>query len=407
MKNKVFWKNTFYLYSMNIVKIIFPLLTLPYLTRILSTNMYGVVVYTKSIVVYVQLIIDFGFLLSATKKIVYARNRLEINKIIGDTMIEKMILGTMALILFIVSSIFIPILNENFAFSFLYVISSLMTIFIFDFLFRGIEKMWLISIPYVASKTITTIFTFFLIKNDSSIMFLPMLEIVGNGLSIIISIFFVYSNGYKFMYSNYKTWIKDIVESSIYFASNFATTIFGAFTTVISGFFLSTKDIAYWGLCMQIVSAAKSLYNPLSNSLYPKMLKDKNLALLNKISMIMSVPMILGTLLVLFKSDFILTIIGGEKYAKSGYVLVLLLPTFIFSFYSMMYGWPVLGAINKVKETSSSTILASTFQFILLVILAIFDQLNLHSLAIGCSLTEFILFVIRFSLFKKYRNQFS
>ena len=37
-EKKTLMNNTFSLYAMNIVKLIFPLLTLPYLTRILSTE---------------------------------------------------------------------------------------------------------------------------------------------------------------------------------------------------------------------------------------------------------------------------------------------------------------------------------------------------------------------------------
>ena len=59
--------------AMNIAKMLFPLLTLPYLTRVLSTDCYGSVVYVKSVTTYLQLLVDFGFVLSATKSIVQAR----------------------------------------------------------------------------------------------------------------------------------------------------------------------------------------------------------------------------------------------------------------------------------------------------------------------------------------------
>ena len=82
-EKKTLMNNTFSLYAMNIVKLIFPLLTLPYLTRILSTETYGVVTYVKSLIVYVQLFLDFGFLLSATKNIFVAKNnKKNINSII-------------------------------------------------------------------------------------------------------------------------------------------------------------------------------------------------------------------------------------------------------------------------------------------------------------------------------------
>ena len=113
--------NTISLYIMNIVKLIFPLFTLPYLTRVLSTQTYGVVTYVKSLIVYVQLFLDFGFLLSATKNIVMAKGvKNKINSIIGNTLFEKVLLGVIASILYLIACILIPILKNNFLFCLMY-----------------------------------------------------------------------------------------------------------------------------------------------------------------------------------------------------------------------------------------------------------------------------------------------
>ena len=72
-----FTKNSGMLLAMNAAKILFPLITLPYLTRVLSTDAYGTVVYVKSVISYMQLMVDFGFLLSATKEIVNANGDIE------------------------------------------------------------------------------------------------------------------------------------------------------------------------------------------------------------------------------------------------------------------------------------------------------------------------------------------
>ena len=84
-------KNTAMLYIMNIAKLVFPLLTLPYLARVLSTEANAVYTYVKnSVLMYVQLIIDFGFLLSATKSIAQVRqDKEQIGKIVGDVMVGK------------------------------------------------------------------------------------------------------------------------------------------------------------------------------------------------------------------------------------------------------------------------------------------------------------------------------
>ena len=84
MKKKVIW-NIVALYGLTIAKIIFPLITLPYLTRVLSVGSYGVVSYVKILITYFQILVDFGFLLSGTKDIVKSRdNRRMMESEIGD-----------------------------------------------------------------------------------------------------------------------------------------------------------------------------------------------------------------------------------------------------------------------------------------------------------------------------------
>ena len=50
MKKNKMVNNTIMLMIFNIAKIIFPFITLPYLTRILSTSAYGTVAYVKTVV---------------------------------------------------------------------------------------------------------------------------------------------------------------------------------------------------------------------------------------------------------------------------------------------------------------------------------------------------------------------
>ena len=62
-------KNVIMLYVMNITQLILPLVTLPYLARVFSLNTYGVVSYTKNVMIYVNMLIEFGYLLSAFARV--------------------------------------------------------------------------------------------------------------------------------------------------------------------------------------------------------------------------------------------------------------------------------------------------------------------------------------------------
>lgn len=406
-EKKVLFKNTFSLYIMNFAKLIFPLFTLPYLTRVLSTESYGVVTYVKAFVTYIQLVLDFGFLLSATKEIVLVKNdNNKIGRILGDTIVEKLLLGIIASIFYIISIVVVPIMRNHYLFSFLYLISSLLTIFIFDFMYRGIEKMHLVSLPFTVSKSIVTILTLCIVKGDNDLLLLPVLEIVGNGVSVLFSLFFVKNLKINISFSKQKKWLTDLKTSGIYFISNFATTVFGALTTLIAGFYLSLSDIAAWGICMQILSAAKSLYNPIANSLYPHMIKEKDIKLIHRINKFMFIPMFLGIIVVIFGAESVMNIIGGNKYIIAGNALRALLPAFVFSFYSMIYGWPVLGAIGMVKETSTTTVIASIVQILALILLIILNSFTLLGIAVCCSLSETALLFIRYFIYYKHRKLF-
>ena len=207
--------------------------------------------------------------------------------------------------------------------------------------------------------------------------------------------FFVKNLKIKISFSKPNKWLTDLKTSGIYFISNFATTVFGALTTLIAGFYLSLSDIAAWGICMQILSAAKSLYNPIANSLYPHMIKEKDIKLIHRINKFMFIPMFLGIIVVIFGAESVMNIIGGNKYIIAGNALRALLPAFVFSFYSMIYGWPVLGAIGMVKETSTTTVIASIIQILALILLILLNSFTLLGIAVCCSLSETALFFIR------------
>ena len=111
MKKNVI-KNTIMLYGLSIAKIVFPLITLPYLTRVLTLNSYGVVAYVKSVMQYMQIFVDFGFLLSGTKSIVEAReNKKILGKVTGNILLSRIVLSGISFVFLLLLTIIIPLLH--------------------------------------------------------------------------------------------------------------------------------------------------------------------------------------------------------------------------------------------------------------------------------------------------------
>lgn len=114
MKKTKVIENMAMLYLMSIAKMILPLLTLPYLTRVLSEESYGLVTYVKSCMSYMLLIVDFGFLLSSVKDIVNADgDKNKIAAIAGNTFGAKLILAAVSGIILAVMFFTIPVLRIN------------------------------------------------------------------------------------------------------------------------------------------------------------------------------------------------------------------------------------------------------------------------------------------------------
>lgn len=406
-QNKTILKNTSMLLLLNMAKLVFPFLTLPYLTRVLSTDCYGTVAYVKAVMSYMQIIVDFGFLLSATKKIVEVKeDKDKLGIIVGNNILAKIMLAAAAGIVLLVITRFVTILKENFLYTYLSFAVVVLTIFLFDFLFRGIERMNIITIRFVIMKGIATLLTFMLVKNDSHYLLIPILEIFGSVVAIVWILFEIKKMGIIIRFSGICDCFNSIRESSVYFLSNIASTSFNVFNTVVLGNVLSPTDIAYWSVCMQIVNAVQALYMPVSDAIYPEMIRSKDYRIVKKIIRGVLPVISAGCLASIVLAKAGLYIVGGVKYLEAAAAFRGLVPVMFFGFLSVLYGWPTLGAIGKIKETTKSTVLASSFQISSVVILLITNRLTLLNMAILRSFTEIILFAVRYFYFNRYKNEF-
>lgn len=395
------------LYIMNIVQIVLPLITLPYLARILSISNYGVVSYVKSIMVYANLIMQFGFLLSGTRKIVEAKgNLIKIGKIIGCLTQARMILSIVSFVVLCTMIISIKILRNNALFTLLMFIPIFLDAFLFEFLFRGLEKMHIITIRYLMTKGISTILTFIIIRKNSDMILLPMLDIFSSFVAIIWIQFELKKMKIHIYRDSLRNSIQALSDSFVYFISEMSSTVFNALNTVLVGIFLSSHEIAYWGLVLAFIGAVQSLYYPVSDGIYPEMVKNHSIKLFSKILLIFTPLIIIGCAIVYFGASLIMFIVGGSKYTGAAYLLRVSVPLLFVLFYSILCGWPLLGAINKNKEVTFTTILGAIFQILGLIILILTHNFTLITILVLRTLSEAVILFSRLKLFLKYRSLF-
>lgn len=395
------------LYIMNIAKLVFPFLTLPYLTRVLSVEGYAMVSYVRSVMQYMQLLVDCGFLLSATTAIVAANgDGKKIGAIVSHTMLAKLLLCAAALGVLGIMTASIDLLRQNVLYVLLSFVTVALSVFLVDYLFRGLEQMQEITIRFVTMKGIATALTFLFVRGDGDLMWIPVLDILGTVVSLVLVWFRVKKYGITLCLPRLGTAWKQLKDSVRYFVSEIATTAFGALNTLVIGILLPPAQIALWSVAMQIISAVQAMFSPITNGIYPEMVRSRSLGLLKKVCKLFVPVLVLGCIVLYFLAELAILIVSGEKYLDAVPVLRMLIPVLLLSFPAMLFGWPALGALGRVKETTATTVVSAVLQCAGLGVLIAAGQFTIVNIALLRCATEAVLLFGRLGFCIRFRKEF-
>ncbi len=390
MKHSTFYKNTLWQYGLQILKYLFPLLLIPYLTRILGTEGYAVYAYVLSFMGVVQTIADFGFTLSGTKKVVDLKgDTAALSRLVGAITAARLMLLCGLFLCVMVITRFIPIMAENTVYVIWAFFATAGRTVLPDFIFQGNERMGPLTTRYFASKGVQVALTILLVRGPGDLILVAVADV----LSEIVDIAWSY-RAQKRMFGvgiarpTFKESVEELRVSAIYCVSNVSSSLFSGFTTVIIGLAITSKtDIAFWSLTLTTVNAVQSLYTPIANSLYPHMIKNRDFGFARKLALVALPALVLGTVAYCALSEPIMLVLGGPEYVGGAHVMWMISPIFIFSFYGILIGWPVLGAMGHVKELTASTLFTGIVNVVSLLALYLAGLITLDVICVvrwGC-----------------------
>lgn len=402
-------KNTVMLYILQFSTYFFSLVTVPYQTRVLGPVVYGDLGVAVAIMTYFQLFMDFGFMLSATEDISKNReNREYINRKLTSITILKMILALISIITMAIMCFFIRDFSENKNLYMIYVIAYAINAFVPDYLYRGIEQMTAITVRTVLIKMFFTIMVFVFLKTEKDYLVVPVLLLLGNigaVLGTYIHLFKVL--GYKFVRITFSELLIDFKRSLMFFFSRIATTVYSTTNTIIIGFIDKTGTVTgFYTSADKVMTTAKSGLSPISDSLYPYMIKNKDFKLVKKILLLLMPIIISGCVIVGIFSHQICVFVFGEEFYGTAPVLVAMLPAIIAILPSYILGFPTLGAMGLSKYANYSIIAGTITHILGLLIIAACGELGVVSLAVMTSLSEWSILLFRFVVVVKNRRIF-
>ena len=270
MKRAAFYNNVFWQYGLQILKYIFPLLLVPYLTRVLGTDGYAVYAYVLSFMGVMQTIADFGFALSGTKRVVQANwDRAAVTRLVGSITIARLILIVLLALVVLGIAHFIPIMSENVPYALLAFAAVALRALLPDFVFQGYEYMGPLTTRYFASKGVTVVLTLLFVHSAGDLLFAALADIAGSIVGLVWSFVAMYRLfGVSVGTTTLRESLNELRDSAIYCVSNISSSLLSGLTTLIVGLVLTdATELAFWSLTLTTVNAVQALYVPISNSL--------------------------------------------------------------------------------------------------------------------------------------------
>lgn len=414
MKTRIksrFGKNVIFQYGLQIAKYLFPFITLPYLTRVLGPDVYAVRAYILAAMTFMQVFLDYGFTSYGTLAV--AKNTHDIKKIQKETScivflrILLSIIGAFALV-FITP--LIPIMAQNPLYVVLAYIGICFKAMLPDFIFQGLEDMRIITTRYVISQTVATVFIFAFIHTPQDLLWVPAFEGLASLIALVLSWQDVLCKR-KITFTKFdkQLAVSAFKESTIFFFSSAATTIFTALTTLMIGILISdVAEVSYWSIAMMSVSAIQSLYTPITNSLYPHMIKRRDFRLFKKLLISGMIAVTIGTIAFAALSNVVMWVLGGKEYLGGSYIIAMVSPVLWFSYPAMLLGFPVLAAVGKTKQLTTSSVTSALFHIAGLLLLAICGCFTIAAIAILRCGTEAVLLIMRtvfvYPVIKEHRS---
>lgn len=407
MKKNKLLQNTIFLYILTFSSYFFNFISIPYQTRILGPELFGKIGMALAISTYFKLFFDFGFILSATEDVSKNRdNKNIISKIITSVNILKILFIFIGLLVFIIAISISSNLREYYLLYLLYFIYVAIDTFQPDYVYRGIEDMKVITIRNVIIKAFFTILIFIILKSKEQYMLIPVLNICGSLISLIAVYIHVFRKlGITFCKVKLNEVKRMFNNSKIFFLSRIASTIYGATNTFILGILYPTGNtLGYYSSSEKILQAGRSMMSPISDSVYPYMVKNKDFKLIKKILLILMPIITIFGIIGFVLSEKICILLFGEEYVGSAVVLRYMIPLIWMTLPSYLLGFPTMTPLGLKKEANLSVIIGSIYQIIGIIILVILKILNLHSICILTITTELLILLLRILFILKKRS---
>lgn len=358
-EGKVLVSNFAYLSLLQIAGYVFPLLTLPYLARVIGVEGFGKIAFATAIMGWIQTIADWGFNYTATRDV--ARNRNDINKIseiFSNVLWSRIFLMMMSFICLCVLVLCVSKFRVNADVIFVSFLMIPGHILFPEWFFQAIERMKYITLLNVLSKFVFTIAIFAFVREKNDYILQPLFVSLGFIISGVISFCYIsFKWKVRVIFPSYQRIFHTIKNSTDVFVNNLMPNFYNSFSSVFLGFVGGDVSNGKLDAGNKFVMVASQFVQIISRVFYPFLSRkiDKYIYF-ERINIIVGIVI---TIFLIVMSPVIIDLFFTIEFRDSVMIMRILSLSIFFLILSNTYGTNYLILIGKERQLRNITLICS------------------------------------------------
>ena len=399
MKKKSLGLNAFLNGLRSILNLLFPIITFPYVSRVLSVDGMGIYDFSNTYVNYFLLIAGLGISTYAVREGAKYRNNKELLNNFASQVFTINIYSTLLAYLLLICSLLIFGNLHNYV--------SCILIFSLQLIFTTLGTEWIyviyedyfyITVRSIVFKLISVILLFLLVRNSEDYLWYATVTVFASVGSNVFN--YVHAKSFSTIKLvkriNWKYHLKPII---IIFASSVAVTLYVSSDTTILGLLKNNYAVGIYGVSVKIYQMTQGILSALLTVTIPRLaflwgkrrIGEYNQVLAKVINSlgILVLPAAVGLMML---SREVILIIASEKYLQSINSLRIISWAIIFSIFSWIFSDCVLIPAKRENLVLRNTIVTAIENIVLNFILIPF--MSYDGTSLSTVLAEFTVMIM-------------
>jgi PST family polysaccharide transporter len=392
-------KNFISLSIIQILEMLLPLLTVPYLIRVIGVENVGLLALVSAVIGYFGIFINYGFSLTATKEISQNLDDKEaVENIFNVVFTAKNYLIAISFFVLLLFIFAIPAVSK---YAYIYLITFGTVVFLNIFptwYFQGIQQLKFLTYSNILSKFFFTIMIFIFVQDKADFWMVPTFTFISAFISSVLAIVYIIKvHKLKVKRSKTKHVMRQYNTGKYVFLSQVKITFFSNMNVLVLGVILGNAAVGVFTSADKIIKVMSAVQVPIVSTLFPyfsKLFKEDFKVAFNyikKVAVFGSVVYVLLIIMVYIFSDFISSFLFGDGLSEISVLIRIMCTIPLFVFLNNLYGTQTLLNLNRDKSFLYNMIGAAVINSVLIYPLT--KKFGLNGVAYSVLITEFYLFV--------------